>query len=161
MSIYFSKNFKYGEIMCPCGCKTNRTIDPELIYLSQALRDKINEPIFIPVGGGIRCIKYNNRISGYIDSPHIPYFINIKGKKEFRGCKAFDMFTENMDMILLAREAKEVGFKRIGLYPFTFNRAIHADIIEPYPNESWVRDKSGKYKYFKTLEEAIKCVGKY
>ena len=67
MSIFFSKNFKYSEIMCPCGCEKDRPIEPQLTYLLQALRDKINEPIYITIGGGIRCKKYNKRIGGYVD----------------------------------------------------------------------------------------------
>ena len=140
MSIYFSKNFKYSEIMCPCGCKKDRPIDPKLISLLQALRDKLGEPIYISSGGGIRCKRYNKRIKGYVDSPH------LKGK-------AVDIHIKGYDIIGLAVIAMGVGFSRIGLYPY--NHFIHVDTVRPYPSASWVRDVNGKYKYFKSLEEAI------
>ena len=139
MSICFSKNFKYSEIACP-HCGKDRPIEPQLTYLLQALRDKINEPIYITIGGGIRCKKYNKRIGGYLDSPH------LYGK-------AVDIYSKAIGIIGLAKKAKKIGFLRIGLYPFS--HFIHVDVVEPYPSESWVRDVNGKYKYFKTLEEAI------
>jgi len=139
MSIFFSKNFKYSEIACPC-CGKDRPIHPQLTFLLQALRDRIGNPIYITIGGGIRCKKYNKRIGGYIDSPH------LYGK-------AVDIHA-GMDIVSLAIQAKKIGFSRIGLYPFS--HFIHVDVVEPYPSESWVRDVNGKYKYFKTLEEAIK-----
>ena len=143
MSIFFSKNFKYAEIRCPCGCGKDRPIDHELIYLLQALRDKINKPIYISKGGGIRCKAYNKRIGGYVDSSH------LYGK-------AVDIHAKNMGIIKLAEEAKDIGFKRIGLYPFS--HFVHLDTVEPYPSASWVRDIQGKYHYFKNLENAISFI---
>jgi len=140
MSIFVSKNFRRSEFRCPCGCKKDRPIDPKLIYLLQALRDLINRPIYISKGGGIRCKKYNKRIGGYINSPH------LYGK-------AVDIHVKNMDIVSLAKQAKEVGFSRIGLYPF--NHFIHVDIIRPYPSSSWIRDVQGRYIYFKSLDGAI------
>ena len=142
MSIYFAKNFKYIEIACP-HCGKDRPIDPKLTYLLQALRDKIAKPIYISEGGGIRCPVYNRKIGGYIDSPH------LYGK-------AVDISVRGMDIIALAKIAKEIGFSRIGLYPF--ENFIHIDVVEPYPSVSWVRKKDGKYKYFLTLEKAIKFI---
>ena len=147
MSIFFSKNFKYSEIMCPCGCGKAKPIDPKLIYLLQALRDKIDKPIYISKGGGIRCKRYNKSIKGFVDSPHM-------------AGKAVDIHAKKMHIIDLALEAKEVGFSRIGLYPFS--HFIHVDTVLPYPSASWVRTgkipKEYKYKYFKSLVEAISFV---
>ena len=137
MSLYISRHFRYSEFTCPC-CGKDRPIDPKLIYLLQSLRDKLNKPIYISRGGGIRCKKYNKQIGGYVDSPHLIG-------------KAVDIHVKNMDIISLAKQARDIGFSRIGLYR-TF---IHLDIIEPYPSASWVRDVQGKYHYFKTLEDAI------
>ena len=139
MSIYFAKNFKYIEIACP-HCGKNRPLDPRLIFLLQALRDKINLPIIISSGGGLRCPVYNKQIGGYADSPH------LYGK-------AVDISVKGMDIFTLARIAKEVGFNRIGIYPY--NYFIHVDVVEPYPSASWVRQKDGRYKYFLTLEKAL------
>jgi len=149
MSIHFAKNFLYKEVMCPCGCNKDRPINSKLAYLLQALRDKVNKPIYISIGGGIRCKKYNKKIGGYIDSPH------LYGK-------AVDIHVKDMDIVSLVKQSKDIGFSRIGLYPF--NHFIHLDVIRPYPSESWVRTgrsiKDYKYHYFKTLEEAIKFIGK-
>ncbi len=144
MSIYMSRNFLYSEITCPC-CGKDRPLDPKLIYLLQSLRDKIGRKIFISKGGGLRCKAYNRRIGGYLYSPH------LKGK-------AVDIHAKNMGIIDLAIAAKEIGFPRIGLYPY--NYFIHVDTVNPYRgNASWVRFLAGNYVYFKTLEEAIKRIG--
>jgi len=139
MSIYFAKNFLYSEIACPC-CGKIKPIDPKLTYLLQSLRNKIDRPIYISKGGGLRCRAYNRRIGGYPNSAHIDG-------------KAVDIHAKNMGIIDLAIVAKSVGFSRIGLYPF--NHFIHVDTVNPYRGSaSWVRDKGGNYHYFKTLEQA-------
>lgn len=158
MSIYFAKNFKYSEIMCPCGCKKARPIDSKLSFLLQSLREKIKRPIYISKGGGIRCKAYNRRIDGYIRSPHVPYWIKIKGTKYLIGCKAVDIHAKKMGIIELAINAKDIGFARIGLYPY--NHFIHIDVVRPYRSASWVRDKNHNYTYFKTLDEAIEFIDK-
>lgn len=142
MSIYITKNFKYSELACPC-CGKNKPIDPHFIYLLQNLREKINRAIYISNGGGLRCKKYNRKIGGYRNSPHLTG-------------RAGDIHAKNMSLIELAKEAKDIGFTRIGLYPH--NYFIHVDTYLPRPSESWVRSRTGKYVYFKELEEAIKFV---
>ena len=137
-----SRNFKFAEIACPC-CGKDRPLDPKLIYLLQSLRDKIGRPIYISKGGGIRCKKYNRKIGGYRYSPH------LEGR-------AVDIHAKNMDIVSLAKQAKDIGFTRIGLYPS--NYFIHVDVLAPRPSASWVRSKTGKYIYFKELEEAIKFI---
>jgi len=143
MSLYITKNFKFSEYTCGCGCGKINPIDPKLIYLLQNLRDKIGKPIYIT--SGLRCKKFNKKIKGYINSPH---------------ClgKAVDIHVKNMNIIDLAIVAKEIGFLRIGLYPY--NHFIHVDTVNPYRGSaSWVRFLAGNYVYFKTLEEAIKRIG--
>ena len=144
MSLYFAKNFKYKEIECSC-CGKIRPIDPKLIYLLQSLREKIDSPIYISRGGGIRCKKYNRKIGGYRYSPHIDG-------------RAVDIHAKNMDIVPLAKQAKDVGFTRIGLYPS--NYFIHVDTLKPRPSASWVRDIQGRYIYFKKMEEAIEFINK-
>jgi len=144
MSIFLSKNFRFLEIACPC-CGKVRPIDPRLIFLLQSLRNKIGKPIYISIGGGIRCKAYNKKIGGYKYSPH------LLGK-------AVDIHAKNMDIVTLAKQAKDVGFTRIGLYPS--NYFIHVDVLAPRPSASWVRDIQGRYIYFKKLEEAIEFINK-
>jgi uncharacterized protein YcbK (DUF882 family) len=143
MSIYITRNFKQIEFACPC-CGKVKPLNPRFIYLLQNLREKINRSIFISRGGGLRCKKYNRKIGGYKYSPH------LKGI-------AVDIHAKNMNLIQLAKEAKEIGFTRIGLYPYS--HFIHIDILEPRPSRAWIRNKEGIYYYFTTLEDAIKCVG--
>jgi len=146
MSIYFAKDFRFSEIMCSCGCGKISPIDPRLSYLLQSLRNKVDRPIYISRGGGLRCKIYNERIGGYKYSPHL------------RG-QAVDIHAKNMDIIDLAMAAKDIGFSRIGLYPYS--HFIHVDTVNPYRGSaSWVRDKNGNYHYFKTLEEAIEFISK-
>jgi len=145
MSIYFSKNLKYAEIRCPCGCGKDRPIDPKLIYLLQNLRYKIDKAIYISRGGGLRCKSYNKKIGGYINSPH---------------CfgRAVDIHAKNMSLIQLAKEAKNIGFTRIGIYKYS--GFIHIDTYASRPSESWIRDIQGRYIYFRKLEEAIEFISK-
>ena len=139
MSIFISKNFKYSEFACPC-CGKDRPLDPKLIYLLQNLRDKLGKSIYISIGGGLRCKPYNKRIGGYPNSPH------TLGK-------AVDISVKDMGIIDLAIVAKEIGFSRIGLYPYS--HFIHVDTVNPYRGSaSWVRDINGNYHYWKTLEKA-------
>ena len=145
MSIYFAKNFKYAEIACPC-CGKVKPIDSKLIFLLQSLREKINQPIYISKGGGIRCREYNKKVGGYKYSPH------LQGR-------AVDISVKNMDITVLANLAMDIGFSRVGLYPD--NHFIHIDIIRPWRSSSWVKYKGEKPIYFKTLEEAIECAGGY
>lgn len=142
MSIFITKNFKRAEFACPC-CGKDRPIDPRLSFLLQSLREKTNRPIYISRGGALRCKKYNRKIGGYRYSPH------LEGR-------AVDIHAKNTDIISLAKQAKDVGFTRIGLYPS--NYFIHVDTLKPRPSASWVRSKTGKYVYFKELEEAIKFI---
>lgn len=145
MSIFIAKNFKRAEFRCPCGCDSDRPLDSKLIYLLQSLREKIARPIYITKGGGLRCKKYNNKIGGYRNSPH------LKGM-------AADIHAKNMSLIQLAKEAKDIGFSRIGLYPHS--HFIHIDTYSARPSASWVRDINGNYSYFSTLEEAIEFISR-
>ncbi len=135
MSIYFGRNFRFSEIACP-DCGKIKPLDPKLIYLLQSLREKIGKPIYIT--SGLRCRKYNKKIGGYIYSPH------LKGK-------AVDCRGKHISLIDFARVARDIGFSRVGIY----KSFIHIDTVRPYRNSSWVRDKVGKYHYFKTLEDSI------
>jgi len=142
MSIFVTKNFRRVEFRCP-DCGKDRPLDPKLIFLLQSLREKINRPIYISKGGGLRCRPYNRKIGGYRYSPH------LKGL-------AVDIHAKNMDIIALAKEARDVGFSRVGLYPYS--HFIHVDILNPRPSRAWIRNGNGIYYYFTTLDDAINVV---
>ena len=143
MSIYVSKHFKYKEFACPC-CNKTKPIDPRFIYLLQNLRDKLNIPIYVT--SGLRCLNYNKKIGGYYNSAHI-------------FGKGADIRILGMSIIKLAKEAKEIGFSRIGLYPYS--NFVHVDVMRPVPSEAWARGSSGRYYYYKKLEEAIEAISKW
>lgn len=142
MSLYFAKNFLYAEVACRC-CGKIKPLDPRLIFLLQSLREKINKPIYISKGGGLRCRKFNKRIGGYKYSPHL-------------SGQAVDISAKNMDIITLAKEARDIGFSRIGLYPYS--HFIHVDVLKSRPSKAWIRDNNGVYWYFTTLEDAISVI---
>jgi hypothetical protein len=143
MSIYVSKNFKYSEFICPCGCGIDRPIDEHYISLLQSLRDYIYQPIYITKGGGIRCPSYNKSIHGYWNSAHLFH-------------KAGDIESPGISMFQLAKFAKEIGFSRIGLYPDDGH--VHTDTFRPTPSEAWVKFKGKDYIYFRKFEEAMQYV---
>ena len=140
MSIYITKNFKYSEFACP-HCGKDRPIDPHFIFLLQSLRDKLNQLIYITKGGGLRCSNYNKAIGGYFNSAHL----------FGRGA---DIRVAGMDIVTLAIEARDIGFSRIGLYPYS--SFVHLDTFRPVPSASWIRERTGNYIYFRNLEDAIK-----
>jgi len=144
MSIYTSKDFKFIEFRCPCGCGIDRPIDSHFIYLLQNLRDKLNTPIYI--NSGLRCLSYNKKIGGYYNSAHL-------------FGKGADIRVVGIGNISLAKQAKEIGFTRIGIYPYS--NFIHVDVMRPVPSEAWARGKGGRYYYYKKLEEAIEAVSKW
>ena len=143
--IYITRNFKYSEFICPCGCGKDRPIDPHFIFLLQNLREKLNQLIYITKGGGLRCSNYNKAIGGYFNSAHL-------------FGKGADIRVAGMDIVDLAIEARDIGFTRVGLYPYNFY--VHTDTFRPVPSTSWIKNKSGIYIYFKTLEEAISAISR-
>uniref|UniRef100_A0A6M3L1P0 Putative peptidase n=1 Tax=viral metagenome TaxID=1070528 RepID=A0A6M3L1P0_9ZZZZ len=146
MSIYASKNFKFIEFVCPCGCGIDRPIDVHYIYLLQSLRDYVNQPVYITKGGGIRCLAYNKDIGGYWNSAHLFH-------------KAGDIRSPGISVIELAKLAKQIGFSRVGIYPYTGH--VHTDVFRPVPSEAWARGKGGRYYYYKKFEDAIEAVSKW
>jgi hypothetical protein len=140
---FITKNFKYSEFMCPCGCGIDRPVDSHCIYLLQSLRDYVHQPIYVTKGGGIRCPAYNKSIGGYFNSAHL-------------FGKGADIRIPDMDIIELGKKAKEMEFNRIGFYPY--DNFIHVDIMRPTPSKAWVRNKNGLYRYFRKLEEAMQYV---
>jgi hypothetical protein len=63
-----SKNLTRREIECKCGCGFD-IVDFKLIETFQALRDYVNQPIFIT--SGCRCPEHNKKSGGVKDSAHV------------------------------------------------------------------------------------------
>lgn len=136
-----SKNFTSSEFACPC-CKKS-SVSPILITKLQKLRDWVGEPILISKGGGVRCKKYNDKIGGYVLSPHLDG-------------NAADIHCKNTDIYKLALMANLLKFPRIGISPAS--HYIHVDVVKPHPSKYWMYDKTGFIKYFKppqTIENVI------
>jgi uncharacterized protein YcbK (DUF882 family) len=147
--IRVSKNFTANEFYCPClDCRRKgqrMLIDQDVVELLQDIRDEIDEPLHVAKGGGVRCRHYQKSIGGYSHSYHL------------QGLAA-DVFMKNQiieDMIMLAIMGKRFGFTRIGLYPYTYSKFVHFDLGKVVQSESWIRDRSGIYHYYDTLEDAI------
>jgi len=133
-----SKNFDSKEFACPC-CD-GAMIDDRLVSKLQDLRDLIDRPIHI--SSGYRCERENLKVDGYSDSPHIDGL-------------AVDIIVKDFDFRELALLAIEVGFYRVGLYPYSNSKFLHLDIKPPSPSQAWIRWKNGKYTYYKTLKGAL------
>lgn len=67
-----SKNFDSDEFICKCcGKLPEDGINPELIDLLQAIRDKIDKPVVITPHGGYRCENQNKLSGGAKNSQHL------------------------------------------------------------------------------------------
>ena len=124
-----SKNFNLNEFTCPCknkNCKKDELPNPKLLILLQELRDKIQMPIYISIGGGIRCRSYNASVGGYANSPHV-------------FGKAADISVEGMTLSELAKICISIGFLRIGIY----TNHLHVDVVTPHTSRFWYVKKYG------------------
>lgn len=63
-----SKNFSRSEFACPCDCGTS-TVDVQLLYILQAVRDHFNAPVSI--SSGHRCEERNKKVGGAENSYHL------------------------------------------------------------------------------------------
>jgi hypothetical protein len=138
-------NFHSSEIICPCGCG-DTNIRLATMEKAQWIRDILGVPLFVPEGGGKRCLKYQGTIGEYASA-------HTSGE-------AIDLYQKPYsikNMIRIARLMREAGFLRVGLYPIYYVKSAHGDLWQPAPSASWVRTAKG-YIYFKTLDKAIKYV---
>lgn len=106
-----SKNFDSSEFKCKCcGQLPENGMNPELIELLQAIRDKIGKPILIT--SGYRCEKYNRQVGGAKHSQHVlgnaadikvqdremdasdvQHWLVLNFNKECKGIGCYDNFT--------------------------------------------------------------------
>lgn len=156
MTKMLSKNFTAEELYCPClDCRRNGQrvkINQEVVNLLQEMRDIFREPIYVMVGGGVRCKSYNDRISGY------PQSLHTKGLAADVSLTNTSGTIENM--LKLAFVASVVGFTRVGIYPFTYSKFIHVDLAKQFKSASWIRDSNGVYHYYDTLVDSVYALAK-
>lgn len=108
--IRVSDNFKLYEFECNDGNHEVK-LDPDLLDKLQALRTRINKPIYI--NSAYRTPDYNKKVGGSPTSQH------LLGK-------ACDIKVYGMNEEELLKHAKAVGFTGLGLY----NKFIHVDVRE-------------------------------
>jgi len=67
-----SENFDSKEFVCKCcGKLPEHGMNPKLIELLQAIRDKIEKPLIITPHGGYRCEHQNKKSGGAKHSQHL------------------------------------------------------------------------------------------
>jgi hypothetical protein len=143
-----TKNFDSSEIECPdCGDDNIRLATMEK---AQWVRDELGVPLYVPLGGGKRCLQYHKKECGDYPSAH------TSGEAIDLYMRPYSIF----NMFRLAKLMREAGFLRVGLYPVFGVKSVHGDLWQPAPSASWVRTDNG-YVYFKTLGKAIKYVERH
>lgn len=156
LMIQLSKNFRAEEFFCPClDCRRkgqHLLIDQDVVDMLQKMRDEIGNPLYVTTGGGVRCRKYNDRIGGY------PQSLHVTGQAADVTTTLDESTIENMTWLALL--ADDIGFPRIGLYPYSYYKFIHVDLAQPKYSKSWIRDANGIYHYYRELEDAIEEVRK-
>lgn len=112
--IQVSENFKLREFESPDTKQV--MLDPELLWLLQALRTRIGKPVHVK--SGYRTAQHNRAVKGARDSNH-------------KEGKASDCYVIGMEPVDLANEAKAVGF--IGIIVYHTKGYVHLDVREkPY-----------------------------
>lgn len=129
-----SQHFHSDEFSCPCCDKSKVT--GELVLKLQELRDIINKPITI--NSGYRCYNYNDRIGGYVDSPHL-------------AGEAADISIKDMSTVTIAMIACKISGIRIGLYP----NHVHIDVRPANPSKYWLVKKYGKKAVYSGREKNL------
>lgn len=118
MGRQLTKNFNEDEFRCGCKkhgfdtddtwCHGENWIHQQVVDYLQVMRFRLNKPIIIL--SGCRCPRYNSE-----------GLIRLQGKpgatmSQHKRGTAVDIKAEDVSVSEMARLAKEVGFKGIGLY---------------------------------------------
>ena len=112
-----SKNFSKLEIMCPCGCGTDK-ISPVLIEKLQKVRNIIGRPLIIT--SGVRCEFYNESIKASMSSSHVP--------DDSGTGNAVDIACTNSNERYELVEVAQKFFQRIGISSGSYGGFIHLDV---------------------------------
>ncbi|MFW6311222.1 MAG: YcbK family protein [Nanoarchaeota archaeon] len=107
-----SDNFHLTEFECTHSKHRHVQVDSKLVEKLEKLREKLGNKRIL-INSAYRCKERNKQVGGALNSQH------LKGK-------AVDISLRNQDLDIedIAKLAKEVGFKGIGLY----NTFIHVDV---------------------------------
>lgn len=103
-----SSNFYLKEFECKCGKCKKTTVDANLVYSLQLIRNYFNKPLII--NSAYRCAKHNKSVGGATLSKHLFGM-------------AADIVVKGVAPKDVAAYAESIGLKGIGLYP-TF---VHID----------------------------------
>lgn len=108
--------FTQEEFKCKCGKCPVKEVDPALLSRLNSLRAAYGKPLYVV--SGIRCVEYNKKVGGVIDSAHM-------------SGQAADLFCN------MSYDRYQLMFHTIGL----FNRIgigtsfIHVDVDLTKPQE--------------------------
>ncbi len=115
--ISIAEHFYLDEFQCPCCQQV--MLYPLLLQKLNALRYKIQKPIFIT--SGYRCPAYNDLVRGVKNSFHL-------------SGRAVDIYVPELALSELLKAAEEIGFPGIGYYPQ--KNFLHLD-IRPASSVRW------------------------
>ena len=147
-----TEHFSLWEFKCPCSqCKKKKIhIDMNLVTRLEEVRRRVGgKPVNIT--SGVRCRAQNDRVGGASNSPHLPFYVTIKGKKVLRGCVAADIQVKGADPIFVAMMAETVSGMRIGIYP----NHVHIDVMPPSPSKFWLVKKYGEAPIYSGNEKDL------
>jgi hypothetical protein len=123
-SEFASKNFRWSELECKCGCGT-KNISENAIQSLQLLRDVLNRPLTIT--SAARCPTHNHIEGGATNSRHI--------STPTHSSDAFDILVHSLsEREEIIVQGRKLGFLGVGRGK-TF---VHLD-VRPSPAE-WTYD---------------------
>jgi len=134
-----STNFWKREFRCPCKkCRRKKVrVSQLLIFKLEMLRIALgNKPIII--NSGNRCPEENERIGGYPNSAHIPYYVLKNKKKVLIGGRAADIRIKGVKPIDIGLTAEKIGGLRIGIA----RTYVHLDVRPPSPSKFWIYENN-------------------
>jgi len=148
-----TEHFSKWEFKCPCSeCRGKKVnIDLNLVNKLEEIREIIGG-LPINITSGVRCKAENYRAGGASNSPHLPFYVIVKGKKVLRGCIAADIQAKGVKPVEVALMAELIEGVRIGIYP----NHVHIDVICPNPSKFWLVKKYGQTPIYSGYESDLK-----
>ncbi len=153
--MYYTNDFSYNEFVGHSPSTEGiMVMRQDFMAKLQRLREFIGIPIY--VSHGLR--SWYEQFYGICNGDPKKYY---ESEHQFGNAADIYLWDTSVERMLnLAALAKMVGFKRIGLYPYSISKFIHVDMGIPKPSESWIKNKKGRYDYYNTITEAIEIIKK-